>query len=160
MTLNLHLCIPFLFAIHLLMMDNNVTKYHQYPSRHSKVMDRTRFAQTDRRTDGQTDGRTDKVIPIYPLNFVRGGGGGNVTSSLTKFVTLNLHLCIPLLFETHLLMMDNNVTRYHQYPSRHSKVMDRTRFAQTDGRKDRQSDSYIPPPPPPELRSWGVLWVN
>ena len=23
--------------------------------------------------------------------------------------------------------------------------MDRTRFAQTDGRKDRQSDSYIPP---------------
>ena len=128
------------------MMDNNVTKYHQYPSRHSKVMDRTRFAQTDRRTDGrtdgrmdrrtdgwtdgrtdgQTDGRTDKVIPIYPLNFVRGGGGGNGTSSLTKFVTLNLHLCIPLLFETHLLMMDNNVTRYHQYPSRHTKVMDRT----------------------------------
>jgi hypothetical protein len=30
----------FLFATHLLMMDNNVTKYHQYPSRHSKVMDR------------------------------------------------------------------------------------------------------------------------
>ena len=101
MTLNLHLCIPFLFATHLLMMDNNVTNYHQYPSRHSKVTDRTRFAQTDRRTDGQTDGRTDKVIPIYPLNFVRrgcGGGGGNGTSSLTKFVTLNLHLCIPLLF--------------------------------------------------------------
>ena len=143
MTLNLHLCIPFLFVIHLLMMDNNVTKYHQYPSRHSNVMDRTRFAQTDRRTDEQTDGRTVKVIPIYPLNFVRGGGNG--TSSLAKIVTLNLHLCIPLLFETHLLMMDNNVTRYHQYPSRHSKVMDRTRFAQTDGRKDRQSDSYIPP---------------
>jgi len=36
-------------------------------------MDRTRFAQTDRRTARQTDGRTDKVIPIYPLNFVRGG---------------------------------------------------------------------------------------
>ena len=102
---------------------------------------------TDGQMDRRTDGRTDKVIPIYPLNFVRGGGGGggNGTSSLTKFVTLNLHLCIPLLFETHLLMMDNNVTRYHQYPSRHSQVMDRTRFAQTDGRKDRQSDSYIPP---------------
>jgi hypothetical protein len=27
-----------------------------------------------RQTDGQTDGRTDKVIPIYPLNFVRGWG--------------------------------------------------------------------------------------
>ena len=107
--------------------------------------------QTDGQMDRRTDGRTDKVIPIYPLNFVRGGGNG--TSSLTKFVTLNLYLCIPLLFETHLLMMDNNVTRYHQYPSRHSQVMDRTRFAQTDGRKDRQSDSYIPPP---ELRSWGV----
>jgi hypothetical protein len=101
---------------------------------------------TDRLIDGQMVGRTDKVIPIYPLHFVS-GGRGNGTSSLAKFVTLNLHLCIPLLFETHLLMMDNNVTKYHQYPSRHLKVMDRTRFAQTDGRtggrKDRQSDSYI-----------------
>ena len=103
----------------------------------------------------QTDGRTDKVIPIYPPELrscVCVGGGGNGTSSLTKCVTLNLHLCIPFLFETHLLMMDNNVTKYHQYPSRHSKVMDRTRFAQTDGRKDRQRDSYVPP----KLRSWGV----
>ena len=123
------------------MMDNNVTKYHQYPSRHSKVMDRTRFAQTDRWTDGRTDRQSDSYIPPEFRSWV----GGNGTSSLTKFVTLNLHLCIPLLFETNLLMMDNNVTRYHQYPSRHSKVMDRTRFAQTDGRKDRQSDSYIPP---------------
>ena len=131
------------------MMDNNVTKYHQYPSRHSKVMDRTRFAQTDRWTDGRTDRQSDSNISPEFRSWV----GGNGTSSLTKFVTLNLHLCIPLLFETHLLVMDNNVTRYHQYPSRHSKVMDRTRFAQTDGRKDRQSDSYIPPP---ELRSWGV----
>jgi len=24
-------------------------------------------------TDGQTDGRTDRVIPIYPPNFVCGG---------------------------------------------------------------------------------------
>ena len=56
--------------------------------------------QTDGQMDRRTDGRTDKVIPIYPLNFVRRGwgGGGNGTSSLTKFVTLNLHLCIPLLF--------------------------------------------------------------
>jgi hypothetical protein len=93
----------------------------------------------------QTEGRTDKVIPIYPLNFVRGkGGGGNGTSSLTQFVTLNLHLCIPLLFQTHLLMMDNNVTKYHQYPSRHSKVVDRTRFAQTDGRPAGRTDKVIP----------------
>ena len=114
-------------------------------------------------TDRWTDGRTDKVIPIYPLNFVRGGGGGNGTSSLTKFVTLNLHLCLPLLFKTHLLMMDNNVTRYQQYPSRHSKVMtehdlhrqtDERTDGRTDGRTDRRTDKVIPIYPP-ELRSWG-----
>ena len=43
---------------------------------------------TDRQTDGQMDGRTDKVIPIYPLNFVRGGGGGKGTLSLNKVVDL------------------------------------------------------------------------
>jgi hypothetical protein len=105
--------------------------------------------QMDRRTDGWTDGRTDRQSDSYiPPEFRSWGGGGNGTSSLTKFVTLNLHLCIPLLFETHLLMMDNNVTRYHQYPSRHSKVMDRTRFAQTDGRTDGRTDKVIPIYPP------------
>ena len=142
MTLNLHLYIPFLFATHLLMMDNNVTKYHQYPSRNSKVMDRTRFAQTDGRTDGRKDRQSDSYIPPEFRSW--GGGGGNGTSSLTQFVTLNLHLCIPLLFQTHLLMMDNNVTKYHQYPSRHSKVVDRTRFAQTDGRPAERTDKVIP----------------
>jgi hypothetical protein len=109
---------------------------------------------TDRQTDGQMDRRTDKVIPIYPLNFVRVCvWGGNGTSSLTKFVTLNLHLCIPLLFETHLLMMDNNVTKYHQYPPFKSFGPDTIcTDRRTDGRKDRQSDSYIPP----KLRSWGA----
>jgi hypothetical protein len=43
-----------------------------------------------------------------PPEFRSWGGRGNGTSSLTKFVTLNLHLCIPCLFATHLLMMDPN----------------------------------------------------
>ena len=30
-------------------------------------------AQSDGQTNGQTDRRTNKVISIYPLNFVRGG---------------------------------------------------------------------------------------
>ena len=29
-------------------------------------------AQTDGRTRGRMDGRTDRVIPIYPLNFIHG----------------------------------------------------------------------------------------
>ena len=29
--------------------------------------------RTDRRTDGRMDGRTNRVIPIYPPNFVCGG---------------------------------------------------------------------------------------
>ena len=30
-------------------------------------------ARVYRRTDGRTDGRTDRVIPVYPPNFVAGG---------------------------------------------------------------------------------------
>lgn len=53
------------------------SKYFQYFSI-NKDMDLARILhrQKDRRTDGLTDGRADKVIHIYPLNIVCGGGGG------------------------------------------------------------------------------------
>jgi hypothetical protein len=43
-------------------MDNNVTKYHQYPSRHSKVMDRTRFAK--RIPEPLPNGRNKRMFNI------------------------------------------------------------------------------------------------
>ena len=51
------------------MMDNNIPKYHQYLSRHIKVMDRARIAHVQ---DNKTDKQTDRRDRIYHVNFGRG----------------------------------------------------------------------------------------
>ena len=42
-------------------------------------------AQTDGRTRGRMDGRTDRVIPIYPLNFIHGREEVKKTMNLILF---------------------------------------------------------------------------
>ena len=42
------------------------------------------YLTTRLQTDGQTDGRTDRVIPVYPPNFVAGG-------IMIRLITVVLH---------------------------------------------------------------------
>ena len=49
----------------------NCVKFHKNPISDLGGVALTRYM--DRRTVGWTDGRTDRVIPIYPPNFVCGG---------------------------------------------------------------------------------------
>ena len=54
----------------------------------------------DRRTDGQTDGRTDVVIPVYPPNFVAGGGYNEKYDLNTQSLPLFLwHASHRVIFE-------------------------------------------------------------
>ena len=57
-----------MYATHRLMVIHPFAKYGKPMSNHKQVMGRTRIC-----TDRRTDRRTFRVIPIYPLNFVRGG---------------------------------------------------------------------------------------
>ena len=56
-------------------MYNMCAKFHQNPCINLGGVGGTNMSLwTDRRTDSKTDGQTDRLIPVYPPNFVAGGG--------------------------------------------------------------------------------------
>ena len=56
---------------------------------HMKPFYLTMRLQTDRRTDRHTDSRTDRVITVYPPNFVAGGIISRVSTLSTDMYFLN-----------------------------------------------------------------------
>ena len=74
---------PWVYATHRLMVIHPCAKYGKPMSNHKIVMGRTRIC-TARRTDRQTYRRTDKVISIYPLNFVRRGYKNKIYNTMQK----------------------------------------------------------------------------
>ena len=64
-----------MYATHRLMVIHSCVKYGKPMSNQKKSYrpDTNLHRQTDIQTDGQTERHTDRVIPIYPLNFVHRG---------------------------------------------------------------------------------------